>query len=77
MSNKRVITTFRLDEDLLEGLREVQERDGVLVSEQVRRGIKLWLHERGIRIAVEPARIKARRRPIGAGRQREKRRKEH
>jgi hypothetical protein len=45
----RVITTFRLDPDLLAGLREVQERDGVLVSEQVRRAIKAWLELKGVR----------------------------
>lgn len=44
----RVITTFRIDEELLTGLREVQARDGVLVSEQVRRAIRAWLQSKDI-----------------------------
>ena len=44
----RRVTTFRIDDELLDGLRFVQERDGVLVSEQVRRAIRAWLLERGV-----------------------------
>lgn len=47
---QRRITTFRIDEDLLDGLRFVQERDGVLVSEQVRRAIRAWLDVRGVSV---------------------------
>jgi hypothetical protein len=43
----RRITTFRIDEDLLDGLREIQERDGIPVAEQVRRAIRQWLETRG------------------------------
>lgn len=42
------ITTFRLDEDLWDGLQTVKERDGVPIGEQIRRGIKLWLDTRGL-----------------------------
>ena len=42
------ITTFRIDEDLLEGLREVWERDGVPAPEQVRRAIRTWLESKGV-----------------------------
>jgi len=45
----RKVTTFRIDQDLLDGLQEVWERDGVAVSEQVRRAIRAWLESKGIR----------------------------
>jgi hypothetical protein len=48
----RKVTTFRIDEDLLDGLQEVWERDGVAVSEQVRRAIRMWLEQKGVVKAV-------------------------
>jgi hypothetical protein len=44
------MTTFRLDDELLNGLRYVWERDGVQPSEQVRRAIRDWLHKQGVRM---------------------------
>jgi metal-responsive CopG/Arc/MetJ family transcriptional regulator len=44
----RKVTTFRIDADLLDGLQEVWERDGVAVSEQVRRAIRMWLEQKGV-----------------------------
>jgi hypothetical protein len=49
----RKVTTFRLDTELLDGLQEVWERDGVAVSEQVRRAIRIWLEQKGV---VKPVR---------------------
>jgi len=49
----RRIATFRIDDELLAGLREVFERDGVSVPEQVRRAIRQWLEQRGIRIDAD------------------------
>ena len=46
----RRVTTFRIDEELLEGMRNVEERDGVLVSEQVRRAIRAWLATKGVNV---------------------------
>ena len=40
--------TFRIDEHLLEGLEFVRQRDGIGVSEQVRRAIVIWLETKGI-----------------------------
>lgn len=40
--------TFRIDAHLLEGLEEIRRRDGVGVSEQVRRAITAWLQVKGI-----------------------------
>lgn len=49
----RRVTTFRVDEELLTGLRIVQERDGVPVSEQVRRAIRAWLDEKDVHVKSE------------------------
>lgn len=48
MALTRKIATFRLDDDLLEGLKVVQERDGVPPSEQARRAIRMWLEAKGV-----------------------------
>ena len=57
----RKISTFRIDEELIEGMRQLQERDGVPVPEQVRRAIRGWLDAKGIK-------VKAARRGAGAPR---------
>lgn len=51
--------TFRLPDELLDGMKEVQERDGIPQSEQVRRALRAWLEERGI---VAPEKKTARKR---------------
>jgi hypothetical protein len=48
MALTRKIATFRLDDDLLEGLKLVQDRDGVPPSEQARRAIRMWLETKGV-----------------------------
>lgn len=59
----RKLTTFRIDEDLLEGLRAVWERDGVQVPEQVRRAIREWLKKKGVTPQADRRRALTRRRP--------------
>jgi Ribbon-helix-helix domain len=39
--------TLKIDPELLEALREIKERDGIPESEQIRRGIRLWLDSKG------------------------------
>lgn len=39
--------TFRLDEDLIAALQRIKERDGIPVSEQLRRALSAWVKERG------------------------------
>ena len=56
------MTTFRLDDDLLDGLRQVWEDDGIQPSEQVRRAIRAWLTERGVIKKAERKRVVARKR---------------
>ena len=40
---------FYIDPDLADGLKTLKERDGVPESEQIRRGIRLWLEDKGIK----------------------------
>ena len=39
---------FHIAPDLAAGLKTIKERDGVPESEQIRRGIRLWLESKGI-----------------------------
>jgi hypothetical protein len=48
-ASPRKVTTFRIDQELLDGIQQVWERDGVAVSEQVRRAIKAWLESKGVK----------------------------
>jgi hypothetical protein len=61
MTPKRV-TTIRIDESILAGLQTVKERDGVPVSEQVRRALSLWLEQKGI-VKSDRTRASTRKRP--------------
>ena len=47
---------FYIDEDLADGLKTIRERDGASDSEQIRRGIKLWLESKGIKATPTRAR---------------------
>jgi hypothetical protein len=55
-------TNFRLESELLEGLRLVRERDGIAVSEQVRRAVRAWLESKGVSVKPERKRGGTRRR---------------
>jgi hypothetical protein len=55
--------TFRLDPGLLDGLKQVKTRDGIPVTEQVRRAILAWLNARGIEASkADRRRVAARKR---------------
>ena len=56
-------TNFRLESELLEGLQAVRTRDGISVSEQVRRAIASWLKQKGVTIKADRKRVVARKRP--------------
>jgi hypothetical protein len=45
--------TFRLETELLDAMQGLREREGVPVSEQVRRGILLWLEQKGVTVKTE------------------------
>jgi len=55
-------TAFRIDPDILEGLQEVKTRDGVPLSEQVRRALRHWLKSKGV-MKAERKRAATRQRP--------------
>ena len=42
------VVTFRPDEDLLEGMEALRERDGVPYSQQIRRALRAWLQTKGV-----------------------------
>lgn len=46
--------TYRLDEELLDAMAFVAERDGIPITEQVRRGIRLWLKTKGVEPKGKP-----------------------
>jgi hypothetical protein len=45
--------TFRIESELLDAMLMVKEREGVPVSEQVRRGILLWLEQKGVKLKTD------------------------
>ena len=45
----RRITNFRIDEELLDALQRIKERDGLPIAEQVRRAIRKWVNSRGLK----------------------------
>lgn len=62
----RKLFTFPIDDELAEGLREVEQREGVSKAEQIRRGIRLWLDSKGLEVPREKSerkRVLPRRRP--------------
>lgn len=63
MTPSRKIGTFRLDDDLLEGLKAVEERDGIPPSEQARRALRMWLESKGVIKKAERKRAATRKRP--------------
>ena len=54
---------FRLEEEILEALEQIRERDGIPVSEQVRRALKVWIAEKGVVLKAERKRAATRKRP--------------
>jgi len=49
----KTASTFRIDDELLEGLQQVKDRDGIPLSEQVRRALKLWLESKGVKLKAQ------------------------
>jgi len=46
-------TAFRIEPEILRGLQDVKERDGIPISEQVRRALSDWLRKRGVKLKTE------------------------
>ena len=53
------LTAFRVDEDVMEGLRAVKERDLIPLSVQVDQALRAWLKSRGIQVGVKTERKRA------------------
>jgi uncharacterized protein (DUF4415 family) len=48
MTAPKQLTALRLDDDLIEAMRRLQERDGISFSEQMRRALRPWLESKGV-----------------------------
>ena len=46
----RPLFTFPIEPDLARGLKVVKARDGISEAEQIRRGIRLWLKSKRVRV---------------------------
>ena len=52
---------FYLDDEQRAGLKAIKQRDGVPESEQIRRGIKLWLESKGYKAKATRKGVKQKR----------------
>ena len=55
------LTAFRLETELMDALAAIRERDGIPISEQVRRALKQWIAEKGTVKAKRTTRQRTRR----------------
>ena len=49
---------FWIDLELRDGLNTIKKQDGVSEAEQIRRGIRLWLATKGIRVKPKTQRTR-------------------
>lgn len=56
-------TNFRLETEILDALQRIKERDGVPVSEQVRRALTEWIEKKGETIKTGRKHATTRKRP--------------
>jgi hypothetical protein len=49
------MTAFRIEPEIMDGLRRVKDRDGVPFSVQVDRALRAWLKKRGVSVTKAPA----------------------
>jgi hypothetical protein len=45
------MTAFRIEPEIMDGLRRVKDRDGVPFSVQVDRALRAWLQKKGVSVA--------------------------
>jgi hypothetical protein len=55
------LTAFRVEADVMAGLRSVKERDGIPLSVQVHRALTAWLESKGVKEKTAPRRAATRR----------------
>ena len=46
-------TAFRIEPEILDGLKEVKDRQGIPISEQVRRALVMWLSTWKIEVSTK------------------------
>ena len=51
----RHLAAFRIEHEILKGLQAVKKRDGVPVSEQVRRALRQWLKSKRVALRTSAA----------------------
>lgn len=54
-------TAFRMAADVMAGLRAVKERDGVPMSVQIDRALRVWLESKGVKTQAASRRVQPRR----------------
>jgi uncharacterized protein (DUF4415 family) len=57
------LTAFRIDADVMKGLRHIKERDGVPLSVQVDRALRAWLASKDVRLKAPGPVLGRRRKP--------------
>jgi uncharacterized protein (DUF4415 family) len=55
MKSAKSLTAFRVDADMMDAMRRLQERDGIGLSEQMRRALRPWLESKGVLKPVRKA----------------------
>jgi len=60
-ANETEAVTFRLEQSLVDAMRELRERDGIPATEQVRRALREWLAQKGIEVEAPPKTARRRR----------------
>lgn len=43
-------TTFRLETEITDALKAIRERDGIALSEQMRRALLQWIASKGLKV---------------------------
>jgi hypothetical protein len=56
--------TFFIDDDQRAALSQIKERDGISESEQIRRAIKAWIGEKGVKMKSSPRRARTGRKGV-------------
>jgi len=56
------LTAFRIEPDIMEGLRQVKDRDGIPMSVQVHRALLAWLDAKGASVKTDRRRATPRKR---------------
>jgi hypothetical protein len=61
MAVKERVLTFRPDDQIVDGMTTLRERDGMPFSEQIRRALRLFLAQKGVMSDATPRRRPSRR----------------